>query len=115
MGSDKLLQRRAFQILHRNKTRAVVLANLINRADVRMIQCGSGARLSPEAFQGMRVLRQVFGKKLDGHEASKFKIFGLEHDTHAAATDFLHNPVMRDGLTDHFPTCSVRSSANDMW
>src|SRR5262249_23169199 len=94
MRSNQVLQRRAFQILHSNKARAVVLANFVNRANVRMIQRGSRSGLAPEALQRVWVLRQIFGKKLDGYEASKLKVFGLEHDTHAAATDFLDNSVM---------------------
>jgi hypothetical protein len=43
-----MLQRLAFQKLHGDERLAVMLANLVNRADVRVIEGESGASFSLE-------------------------------------------------------------------
>jgi hypothetical protein len=42
----------------------VLLANVVNGADVRMIQSRSGLGLTTETFQGLAILSQIVGKKL---------------------------------------------------
>jgi len=41
------------------------------------------------------------GKELQGNEAVQACIFGLVNDAHATATEFLHDAVVRNGLTNH--------------
>jgi hypothetical protein len=47
---DQMLERRAFHVLHHDEGAAVLFLNVMDSADVRMIQCGSGARLALEAL-----------------------------------------------------------------
>jgi hypothetical protein len=51
-----LLQRLAFQQLHRNKRLAFVFVNVVDGADTGMIQCGGGAGLALEALEGLAVV-----------------------------------------------------------
>ena len=48
-GSETLAQRFALEQLHGDEQRAAVLADLVNLADVRMIDAGRRTRLAPEA------------------------------------------------------------------
>ena len=48
-SADTMLQRRAVQKLHGDECLAIVLINLMNRADVRMIQRGRRLRLALKA------------------------------------------------------------------
>ena len=50
---DALLQRGALQVLHDDEGAAVLLADVVNRADVGVIQGGGGAGLAPETVQGV--------------------------------------------------------------
>ena len=49
---------------------AIGLADVINGADVRMIQCGSRLRFAPKAFESLRIFRQLLGQKLERDEAA---------------------------------------------
>ena len=54
---DEVFQCRAVEKLHDNEALVAVLANLVNRAVVRVIQCRGSSRFPAEAFQGLRVAR----------------------------------------------------------
>ncbi len=88
----------ALQIFHHQKETALVLANLINRANVWMIQCRRSPRLAPEALQRLRIVRQRIRKKLERDETIELDVLGLVDHTHPAAADFAQHAIMRDGL-----------------
>ena len=73
----------------------------MNRADIGMIQGRSCLCFALEAGQGLRILDDGIGQELQGDEAMQAEVLGLVDDPHAATTEFLDNPVMRDGLADH--------------
>ncbi len=56
LAADAVLQRHAFQILHRYKRLTILLPDFVNRVDVRMVQCGRSASFAPEALQRLWVL-----------------------------------------------------------
>ena len=56
MSGDQMFQRRAIQVLHCDEWLSLLFANLIDCANVWVIQRRSGLRLSPKPFQHMRVL-----------------------------------------------------------
>ncbi len=91
---DPVLQRRAFQKFHGDERLAVLLANLINRADVGMVQCGGRARFAPKTFQGLRILGYIEGQKFQRDKSAELSILRLVNDTHASAAEFLEDSVM---------------------
>ena len=101
LPGDAVLERLAIQKLHGDERLAVVLADLVDRADVRMVQRRRGTRFAPEAFQRLRVAGHFLGQELQGHEAAKVGVLGLVDHTHPAAAELLDDAVMRDGLADH--------------
>ena len=56
---DSLLQRDAFQVLHDDEGAAVLLADVVNRADVGVVQRRRGSGLAAEAIQRVRVAQPV--------------------------------------------------------
>jgi hypothetical protein len=80
---------------------AVVLANLVDGANVRMIQRRGRAGLSSETLNRLLVLRRIVGKKFKCNEAAEQRVLGLIDDSHPAAAKPLDNPIMGDGLADH--------------
>jgi hypothetical protein len=50
-----LLQRFALQIFHHDEWLPLMLTNVVDRADLWMIQRGRRARLETEAFQSLRI------------------------------------------------------------
>jgi hypothetical protein len=78
-----------------------MIANLVNGADVGMVQGGGGTRLAAETFQGLRVLRDVVGQELERDEAAQVSVLGLVHHAHPAAAEFADDTVVRDRRIDH--------------
>ena len=100
---DPVLQRQAIQKLHGDERLAVVLADLVNRADVGMVQRRGRLRFAPEALQRLRVLGHIIGQELQSDKAAELCVLGLVDHAHPAATELLDDAVVRDGLADHVP------------
>jgi hypothetical protein len=54
------------QKLHDDEGLAALFANVVNRADVGMVQCRRGFSFTPETLQSVAVLCHVFGQELQG-------------------------------------------------
>jgi len=70
------------------------LVDIVNRADMRMIQRGGGARFTPEPLQRLKVFGQRLWEKLQGDVAAQAGVLGLLDDTHAAAAQLLEHTIM---------------------
>ena len=79
-----------------------MLADFVDGADVGVVQGGSSAGFPAEALQRLRVLSYVLGQKLQCDKAAKLGVLSLIDHTHAAATEFLDDTVVRNGLVDHW-------------
>jgi len=77
------------------------LADLVHRADVRVVQPGCGPRLVEEALLGIGVPRQHRWQELERHGALQGGVLGLVHHPHPALAEFLDDPIMGDRPTDH--------------
>ena len=83
------------------------LADLINRADVGMIESGSGTCLTPEALQSSRITGHQLREKLQRDKAAKFRVFGFIDHTHPTAAQLLDDAVMGEGLADYVKASPV--------
>ena len=83
------------------KALAVLLADVVNGADVGMVQCGSSLRLALEAGESLRVSATSSGRNFSATKRCKPRVFSLVDHTHPAAAQLLDDAVMRDGLSDH--------------
>ncbi len=101
LAFDAILQRRPVEILHHDVLAVFVFANVVDGADVGMVERRRRPRLAPEALERLRVLRQFVGQKFQGHTPAEAQIFRLIHHTHTAAAQFLDDTVMRYGFADH--------------
>ena len=91
----------AFQIFHGDIGSSIFLANVVNRADIGMIQCRRGLRLALETAECLRIAGDLVGEKFQGDEAVQARILGLVNDPHPAAAQFLQDAVVRDRLAGH--------------
>ena len=64
---------------------AVLLANVVNRADVGMVQRRGRLRLSLKTRECLRVPGNLLRQKLQRHEAVKPSVLRLVDHTHATA------------------------------
>jgi len=80
---------------------AAFLADVVDGADVGMVQRGCGLGLAAKALERLRVLGQIVGKELEGNKTSEARIFGFVDHPHTAAAQLLDDAIVRDGLADH--------------
>ena len=98
---DQILQRHALQIFHGDKRLAVFLADVVDGADVGMIQRRSRLRFALEAAERLGISSDFVGQELEGDKTAQPRVFGFVDHTHPTATQFPDNAVVRDGLSDH--------------
>jgi hypothetical protein len=77
------------------------LVDLMDSADILMIQGGGGFSLTEEAFLFFLAFPDVGGKELQSHEAVEFGVFGFVNDTHATFSKLLKDFVVADGRSNH--------------
>jgi hypothetical protein len=68
---------------------------------VYVVESGRCSSLAAKAFQGLRVFRQFVGQEFKGDETAQFGVLSLVDHSHAAATEFFDNAVVRGGWADH--------------
>src|SRR5262249_9982003 len=95
-----MLQRHAIEKFHDDESSAVLIANLVDCAEVRMVQCGCGPGFPPESLQGLKIIGKIVRKEFQRNETAKRCVFGLVPHAHPAPAEFVHDAVVRDGLAD---------------
>ena len=100
-GFDTSVEAFAFEKGHRDESAAIGLGNLVDGADVGMVQGSGGFRFPLEALADVLVGNEMRGQELQGNGAIEGCVLGFVDDAHAAFTELLSNAVMGDGLADH--------------
>ncbi len=112
--TNAMLQGQSIQKLHRDEGLSVLVINLVDGADIRMIQCGRSLGFALKAGECLRVFGYIVGQELESHKAIEFDILGLIDDTHPAAAQLLDDAVVRDGLTNKLGrSCHWRDVRSD--
>ena len=101
---DLVLEGGAIQILHGDEGLPLLLADVINGADVGMVQSRGRLGLPLKAGQSLGVAGDVIGQELECHKTMKASVFSFVYHSHPPATDLLDNAVVGDGLADHVLT-----------
>ena len=71
LAADRVLERLPLEQLHSDERRAVVLADLVDGADVGVVERRRRARLAQEALERRRVLRHLVRQELERHLAAE--------------------------------------------
>jgi len=79
---------------------SILLADVMNRANVGMVQRRSSLRLALKAGQRLRVSGDFIGQELEGNKSVQPRVLGLVHHAHSATAELLDDAVMRYGLAD---------------
>ena len=77
-------QRLSLHALHYQKIDAVLLTDIMEHTNVRVIQTGNGLGFSFESLLADRVGGKMAGENLDGHSSLKPRIARAIHFTHPA-------------------------------
>src|SRR5260370_41018331 len=70
-AGDQVLERGAVEELHDEEGASLFFADVVDRADVGMIESGRGLGLAAKTLQCLPILREVVGKELEGNEAAE--------------------------------------------
>ena len=89
---------------HRDERLAAVIADLVDRRDVWMIERAGGARLAQQAGRGFRTAGRFRLQKLERHPPSEVRVLSQIHRSHPAGADAADDPVMGDDGADHCVT-----------
>ena len=100
--SSLLVEAAAVDELQREEGQAVVLADLVDLHDVRVLQAGDGLGLGPEAGQLLGAGVVAGQDHLQGDDAVERELPGLVDDAHAAAAQLAQDFVAghKDGGPD---------------
>jgi hypothetical protein len=100
MPGEALPQRGSLQILHGDEGAAILLADVVNGADVWMIQRGRGASLALEPAQRLAVVGQVVCQELENYGATEPRVLRSVDHTHSASAKLLDDAVVGERLAD---------------
>ena len=94
-------QRLALETRHHQIQQAVVLADVVHAADVRIVEGGDGARLAFEARTqvGVGAASDVRRDDLEGDGATEAHVAGAIHLAHAPGSEVAEDFVRADSLT----------------
>ena len=91
--ADELLERPSLDVLHDDEVRAVGLAAVEDRDDVRMREPGRVRRLAAEALDELLVVRVARVEHLDGDPAAELLVLREVDVGHAAAAELARDAV----------------------
>ena len=112
-ASDRFLERAPVEQFHDDELLAVTLADVVDRADVRVIERRRDARLAPEPLERFRVRGEIRGQELHGNLAAEANILGTVHHAHSAGAEPLENLVVTDDGANHSSGNCIRARRLD--
>jgi hypothetical protein len=80
---------------------AIVRGDLVNRADVGVIEGRSCACFPLETFQSLRTLRESFWEELQSDVSAKVDVFCFIDDAHASSSESAEDSVVGNNSSDH--------------
>ena len=99
---DQVLEGDAVQIFHDDVGLAVQLADVMDGADIWMVQRRCSLGLAAKAGQRLWIASNFFRKEFERNKPMQTGVFGLIDDTHAAAAELFNNFVVGNVLADHW-------------
>ena len=103
---DALLERLALHQFHHQIRPARVISDIVNRADIGVIECGDGLRLAPESFQQGLVRGHCIRQEFHGHRAAEASVARTIDLSHTALSERPLDLVRSHCSSEHKHGCS---------
>ena len=114
LDGDAVLEGLAFEQFHRDERPAFELADVVDRADVGVIEGRCRARFPAKPLDRLRIPGNVVRKELQRDIPAEARVPRLVDHAHAAPTQLFEDAVMGDGATDdRGGVCQRRGSLSD--
>ena len=104
---DEVLEVSTLEKLHGHEDLALLLAEVVDRDDVRVVEAGGRLGLAQEALADLVFGAQACRDGLDGHITVEQGIVAFEDLAHGPLTDLAQYPVLADLLDLHTPSGHV--------
>src|ERR1700676_2352492 len=85
----------AFHEFHDEEGTAALFTDVVNGADIRMIESGSGVGFTAKTLEHGWITGEIFRKEFDGNKTLQASVFGLVNNAHAATAESFQDAVMR--------------------
>src|ERR1700682_4386159 len=92
--ADQVLQGCAVEKLHHDERMPILLTDIVNHANVGMIERGSSLCFTLETCECLRVSGYVIRQKLECHEAVESAVLSLVDHSHTTSAKPFDNAVM---------------------
>jgi hypothetical protein len=96
-----MLERFALEQLHDKERLSLVFADVMNGADVGMIDARSAVCFSPESLEGGWIRCQVLRQQLQRYFPAQTNILRAVDDPHASPAKMLNDSIMRNSTAEH--------------
>ena len=97
--TDQAAKRLAAHQLHDDEGHTVLLAYVVDRGDIGVIERRCQPRLLMESRASLRILRQLWRQHLQGDIPIESRVGRLIHHTHPALADLLDQAVVKKSLS----------------
>ncbi|SRR6266403_3790595 len=87
--------------LHDDEELALVLIDIVDRADMGMVQGRCSTGFPSKTIDSLVVPGKLFREEFQRHRATQPGVLGLIDDTHSSATQLLKDSKVQNGLSDH--------------
>jgi hypothetical protein len=104
-----MLESLAFKVLHDDEGSPILLSDIVDGTDVRMVETGSSLSFATKTRKKVLVGSDVLRKKLQGDKSAETSVFSLENNPHTPATKLLDDSVVGDCLANHRQVADVAS------
>ena len=88
-AGDEMLESLALETFHGDEGLAIFLADIMDGADVGMVESGGGFGFAAKAAEGLGIFSEVVGEKFQSYEAVEAGVLSLVDDSHASAAEHL--------------------------
>src|SRR5579884_3720666 len=95
-----MLEGHPVEKLHRDEKLIAMLSDLVDRANIWMIQSGCSSRFTAKALERLRITGKLIGKEFQCDEPAEFRILSLVNHTHTATAKFLDDSVVQNVFAD---------------
>ncbi len=100
LARNAVLHRFTVEKLHSNELLAVLLADVVNGADVRVIQRRSGLRFAAETLQSTGIVEHFGRQEFQTHRTMEPRVLSFIDNTHPSTPELFEDAIVRDGLAD---------------
>ena len=101
LALDAVLEGAALEVLHDDVVTIGLFTNVVNGADVGMVESRGGAGFALEALAGLGVVGEFVGKEFESDAAAETEIFRLVDHAHASPAELLQDAIVGDSLSEH--------------